>query len=173
MNRIWQDLRYGARMLLNQPGFTLIAVLTLGLGIGANTAIFSVVNAVTLKPLPYFQPDRIVRVFETTKEWSESPTSPLNFSDWQKQQRAFEGLAAFEGTVFNAESADGVEQIAGMRVSADFFPLLGVAPVLGRQFVPEEDRPGGARVVMLSHGLWKIKFGGDANLVGKTLKLGQ
>ncbi len=172
-DEMFQDIRYGVRMLLKTPGFTLIAIITLALGIGANTAIFSVVNAVLLSPLPYRQPDQLIRVFETRKAMDESTTSPLNFLDWQQQNRVFEQLAAFQGTLFNVASPDGVEQLAGMRVSADFFPLLGVTPALGRLFLPEEDRPDGHRVVMLSHGLWLSRFGGDANPVGKTLRLGE
>src|SRR5687767_6161665 len=139
MRPLWQDLRYGIRMLRKSPGFTLAAVLTLALGIGANTAIFSVVNAVLLRPLPYPQPDQIVRVFETSRTMMESPASPPNFLDWREQNHVFERVAAFQGMVLNLVSPDGVEQLSAMRVSADFFPLLRVTPALGRAFLPKED----------------------------------
>jgi putative ABC transport system permease protein len=173
MSTFWQDLRYGIRMLRKSIGFTLAAVLTLALGIGANTAIFSVVNAVLLRPLPYPQPDQIVRVFETNRTMVESPTSPPNFLDWREQNHVFERVAAFQSMVFNVVSPDGVEQLSGMRVSADFFPLLRVTPALGRSFLPNEDAPAGDRVVMLSHGFWVARFGGDSSLVGKTVTLGE
>ncbi len=171
-DEMFQDLRFGARMLLKNPGFTLIAALTLALGVGANTAIFSVVNAVLLRPLPYPQPERIVRVFETGKAGNEMTISPPNFQDWQGQQTVFERLAAFQGVTFDLTGQDGVEQIAGMRVSADFFQSLGAQATLGRAFLPEDDKADANRVVLLSHKFWQARFGGDAGAVGGTLALG-
>src|SRR5262249_13684487 len=142
------------------------------LGVGANTAIFSVVNAVLLRPLPYPQPERIVRVFETGKAGNEITISPPNFQDWQGQQTVFERLAAFQGVLFDHAVQDGVEQIAGMRVSADFFPTLGAQAALGRAFLPEDDNADANRVVLLSHKFWQSRFGGDAIAVGGTLALG-
>ncbi len=169
---LFQDLRFGLRMLRKNPGFTFIAVLTLALGIGANTLIFTLVNAVLLRPLAFPQSERIVRVFETSRTWNESTISPPNFIDWQAQQTAFERLAAFQGATFDLTGQDGIEQIAGMRVSADFFPLLGVNAVRGRSFSPEDDKLGGPPVILLSHRFWLARLSGDANAVGRTLTLG-
>jgi predicted permease len=172
MQTLWQDLRFGARMLMKKPGFTLIAGFTLALGVGANTAIFTVVNAVMLRPLPYPQSERIVRVFETKPSMNEVTISPPNFIDWQGQQTVFERLAAFQGVAFDFAGQDGIEQIAGMRVSADFFQVLGAQAAQGRVFLPEEDKPEGDRVLVLSHRFWMARFGGDASVVGRTLVLG-
>jgi len=167
-----QDLRYGVRMLLKNRGFTAVAVITLAIGVGANTAIFSIVNAVFLRPLPYPQPERIVRVFETGKGWNEMTISPPNFLDWQGQQTSFERLAAFQNDVFELAGQDGIEQIAGMRVSADFFPLLGTQAVKGRVFLPEDDKESAQRVVLITHKFWHARFGGSAGAVGGSLALG-
>jgi predicted permease len=172
MQTLWQDLRYGVRTLLKQPGFSLIAITTLALGIGANTLIFTLVNAVLLRPLNFPAPERIVRVFETSRTWNESTISPPNFLDWQTQQTAFERLVAFQGATFDLAGQEGIEQIAGMRVSADFFALLGVNVARGRSFLPEDDKAGGSPVIVLSHRFWLARFGGDANAVGRTLTLG-
>ncbi len=171
MQTLWQDLRYATRLMLNQPGFTAVAVLTLALGIGANTTIYSVINAVLLRPLPYPEPEQIVRVFETTRSMTESPVSPPNFVDWKGQSRVFERIAAFQGWAAGFAGPEGVEQVSALRISADFFPLLGVTTSRGRVFLPEDDRPGSDRVVILSHGLWLSRFGGDPGMIGKGLTL--
>jgi putative ABC transport system permease protein len=168
-----QDLRFGVRMLLKSPVFTLVALGTLALGIGANAVFFSVVNAVLLRPLPYPEAERIVRVFETTKSASEGPVSPPNFLDWREQSRAFEQLAAYQGAAFNLVRPEGIEQVQGLRVSAELFPLLGVAALHGRTFLAEEDRPGAERVVMLSHALWLSQFGSDVKVIGQPVRLGE
>jgi len=173
MRNLWQDLRYGARMLRKNPGFTLIAVVTLALGIGANTAIFSVVNAVLLRPLQYADPDRLVQV------WQNFPQSGANqvtvsapeFLDYKDQNRVFERIAAFRPQGFTLTGGAEPELIFGIRISADLFPALGVTPALGRTFLPEEDQIGGPRAVILSHGLWRRRFGSDTTLIGKSLTL--
>jgi putative ABC transport system permease protein len=171
MQILRQDLRYATRLMLNKPGFTAVAVLTLALGIGANTTVYSVINAVLLRPLPYLEPEQIVRVFETNRTLTESPVSPPNFVDWKGQSRVFERMAAFQGWSASVAGPEGVEQIPALRISADFFPLLGVTTVRGRVFLPEDDRPGSDRLVILSHGLWLSRFGGDPGMIGKALTL--
>ncbi len=174
MEIIWQDIRYGARLLLKSPGFTLIAVLTLALGIGANTAIFSVVNFVLLRPLPYANSDQLVMIWERNlkKGWSESPTSSANFVDFRTSARNLE-VAAFTDTNgnFNLTGGDQPERVAGLRVSANLFPLLGVNPGRGRLFLPQEDQPGAGHVLILSYGLWQRTFAANANLINQTIQL--
>src|SRR5262245_10435442 len=168
-----QDLRYGVRMLLKHPGFTLIAVITLALGVGANTAIFSVVNAVVLRPLPYPDPERLVRLWESHpgRGWPEFSASALNFEDWRKQQTVFEQLAAYGFDTFNLTGDGEAERVAGLGVTANLFPTLGVAPALGRNFLPEEEQPGRHRVAILSDGLWQRRFGSDPQLIGRQIQL--
>ena len=172
MEFIWQDMRYGARMLLKSPGFTVVAVLTLALGIGANTAIFSVVNFVLLRPLEYANPDQLVMVWErnTKKGWNESPTSFADFVDFRDNAKSVE-LVAFTDTNFNLTGGDQPERVAGLRVSANLFSLLGVNPARGRWFAPGEDKPGAGHVLILSYGLWQRSFGGNANLINQTVQL--
>jgi len=172
MQTLWQDLRYGARMLLKKPGFTLIAVITLALGIGANAAIFSVVNAVLLRPLPFKDPDRLMLIRETKlPQFPEFSVSPGNFLDWRKQNTVFERLVAFSGLSFNMVGTGDPEQIRGMKVTDGFFATLGAQPQMGRDFLAEEDQPGRDNVVILSHGLWQRRFGGDPNILNQTLTL--
>jgi putative ABC transport system permease protein len=173
MQTLLQDLRYGARMLLKNPGFTSIAVLTLALGIGANSAIFSVLNAVLWQRLPYKAPERLVIVWETIPKTglTENTPAPFNYYAWREQSQVFENLAAWQIQLENLTGAGEPEQIPGQGVSASFFPLLGVEPMLGRSFLPEEDRGGNHHVVMLSHGLWERRFGGDPKIVGRKVSL--
>jgi putative ABC transport system permease protein len=174
MNTLWQDLRYGARMLLKNPGFTLIVLLTLSLGIGANTAIFSVVNAVMLRQLPFTNADRLVRLNESNPErgWPTFSASHPNFLDWRAGNQTFDAMAATSGASFNLKAGQDVEVVRGAVITADFLPVLGVSPVLGRNFLPEEDRPGGnTRVVLVTYGFWQRRFGGDPGMVGKTLTI--
>ena len=172
MQTLWQDLRYGARMLLKQPGFTLIAVLTLGIGIGANAAIFSVVNAVLLRPLPFKEPDRLIQILETkVPQFPEFSVSPGNFLGWKEQNTVFERLVAFRGTSFNLVGTGDPEQLPGLKVTDGFFAMLGAQPQLGRDFLPEEDQPGHDNVVILSQALWQRRFGGEANILNQTLSL--
>jgi predicted permease len=170
---IWQDLRYGARMLLKQPGFTLTAVLTLGLGIGANTAIFSIVNAVLLRPLAYEAPERLVIIQERDGGGGFSPSYP-NFVDWRAQNTAFAAVAAVRGNEsFNFTGAGEPERLQGRLASPEFLPALGVEPILGRNFVADDDHPGAAPVALLSYGFWQRRFGNDQSIIGKQLTLNQ
>ncbi len=174
MGNLLNDLRYGARMLLKNPGFTLIVLLTLALGIGANTAIFSVVNAVMLRQLPFTNPDRLVRLNESNPErgWPTFSASHPNFLDWRARNQSFEAIAATSGASFNLKAGQDVEVVRGAVITTDFLPTLGVSPVLGRNLLPEEDRPGGnTRVVLVTHGFWQRRFGGDPAIVGKTLTI--
>src|SRR5262247_4690194 len=149
MNDLLRDLRYSTRMLVKNPGFTLIVILTLTLGIGANTAIFSVVHAVLLRPMPYKDADRLFLVRETFREQREGVTAP-NFTDWRAQQTNFEQIAASAGRNYNLTSGGEPERLSGARVSANYFTLVGVQPVLGRIFSPAEDQHGANRVTILS-----------------------
>jgi putative ABC transport system permease protein len=168
-----QDLRFGMRMLLNQPGFTLIAVITLALGIGANTAIFSILNAVVLRPLPFKEPNRIVHLWERDlKHGSDRfPLSPPNFIDYRDQSRVFEQIGAYRPQNFNFTGMAEPERLDGVRASAGVFAALGVNPLLGRSYWPEEEQPGHNRVVVLSHELWQRRFGSDPAIVGQSLTL--
>jgi putative ABC transport system permease protein len=168
-----QDLRFGFRMLLKNPGFTLIAVITLALGIGANTAIFSVVNAVVLRPLPYPEPERLIRLWESNpgRGWPEFSASALNFEDWRKQQTAFEQLAAYEFATLNLTGDGEPERVAALSVTANLFPTLGTPPALGRNFLPEEEQAGRHRVAILSDGLWRRRFGADPGLINRQIQL--
>jgi predicted permease len=168
-----QDVRFGLRTMLKNPGFTVVAVITLALGIGANTAIFSVVNAVLLRPLDYEDPDRLVMVYENNwqKGWTRFAVAPGNFATWREQNQVFEQIAAFTGSSFALVGKGDPEQLQGTRVSANLFALLGAKPALGRAFLPEEDQPGGERVVVVSHRLWQRRFAADPGLVGKPLTL--
>src|SRR5919205_199918 len=167
------DLRYGARTLWKNKGFTAVAVIALALGIGANSAIFSVVNTVLLRPLPYKDSDRLVMVWEDNSKigYPHDTPAPGNYADWRDQNQVFEGMAATADVSLNLTGAGEPERFDGKRVSANFFSLLGVEPRLGRGFMPEEDAPGANKVVVLSHGLWQRRFGSDPGVVGKTITL--
>jgi putative ABC transport system permease protein len=174
MQTLLRDLRYGTRMLWKSPGFTLIVLLTLSLGIGANTAIFSVVNTVMLRQLPFKNADRLVRIMESNLErgWPNFGVSHPNFLDWRARNQTFEAMAATAGASFNLNRGGDVEVIQGAVITADFLPVLGVSPALGRNFLPEEDRPGGnTRVALITHESWQRRFGGDPGIVGKTLTI--
>ncbi len=173
MNTIWQDLRFGARMLLKKPSFTLIAVLTLALGIGANTAIFTVVNAALLRPLSYSEPERIMRLAPEWPNESFRSASETKFIFWRDHSQSFDGVAAVIGIGSGVNlSGDGEpEFVTGVRVSEDFFRVLGVNPAVGRGFTKEEDSLGGERVVILSHGLWNRRFGADPAVAGKSVSI--
>ncbi|HEX8184527.1 MAG TPA: ABC transporter permease, partial [Blastocatellia bacterium] len=171
-----QDLRYGVRMLMKQPGFTAVAVIALALGIGANTAIFSVVNAVLLRPLPFKNPEQLVIVNETVRrETIETrPASYPDFIDWRDQNQSFEDIAAFDSPSFTLTGGDEPERIPGEIVSASYFSLLGIQPKAGRAFLPEEDRtPDANPVAVVSYKLWQRRFGSDPNLVGKSVKINE
>jgi putative ABC transport system permease protein len=171
METIWQDVRFGVRMLLKKPVFTAVAVVALALGAGANTAIFSVVNGVLLRPLPYKDPDKLVRIGEWSKEVPGMSISYPNFKDWRERNRVFDGLAATQFDSYNLTGGDEPERLQGRNVSYNFFDVLGVAPAFGRSFRADEDRAGAERVCVISHGLWERRFGGDRKIVGKALTL--
>jgi putative ABC transport system permease protein len=179
MNTILQDLRYGARMLIKQPGFTAVAVITLALGIGANSAIFSVVNAVLIKPLPYREPDRVVQFWETNplKNWTQNVVAPANLFDWQKQNQAFEEIAAYMGSNnkgptlsgFQMESNGEPERIKALYVTGNIFSVLGANAMIGRTLREEETWEGKHTVAVLSYGLWQRRFGADPKIVGQKI----
>src|SRR5262245_12620571 len=166
-----QDLRYGARMLLKNPGFTLIAVVTLALGIGANAAIFSFVNAVLLKPLPYPDPERIVRVGEKHPGGFSNPISTLNFLDWERQNRCFQFLSAIAWDTVTLTGSDSPKQLNVHRVSASYFKALGVEATLGRTFAASENEVGAGLEVVLSNRIWQSRFGGDPKVIGRKITL--
>jgi putative ABC transport system permease protein len=165
------DIRYAIRMLAKSPAFTFIAVLTLALAIGANTAIFSVVNAVLLRPLPYPHSEQLVQVFGTQPTLAEAPTSPANFLEWRTENQVFTHIATWVGQGFNLTGTDKPERVIGARVSSDMFQLLGVQPALGRDFTAEEDRDGADRVIILSYEFWQQRFAGDPNAIRQTITL--
>jgi Acidobacterial duplicated orphan permease len=173
LDTLWQDVRFGVRMLAKNPGFAAVAVLTLGLGIGANTAIFSVVNAVLLRPLPFENPDQLVMIWQTNPQRGilQDLVSTPNLHDWQQQSHTFGQIAAFNPRGFSLTGTDEPEQLPGTFVSVELFPMLGANPLLGRNFLPDEGRPGGHRAVIISFALWQRRFGGDPHLVGKSLTL--
>jgi predicted permease len=172
MNTLFQDVRYAIRMLMKAPGFTAIAVLTLALGIGANTALFSVVNGVLLNPLPYPHPNQIVSLYTKPADFSEASISYPDFLDWVRDNRAFSSLAAYRSfQSFNLLGRGEPERVSAVEVSASFFRTLGVNPMLGRNFSPAEDQLNGPPAVILSGGYWKSKFGASPGIIGKTLNL--
>src|SRR5262245_14819365 len=167
------NIRYALRLLHKSPGFTAIAVATLALGIGANTAVFSVVDAVMLRPLPYVAPDRLVSLWEMNEQrpGSRSTVAPANLVDYVRDTRSFEGLAGVDAISKSLTKAGAPEQLAGEAVTWNYFAVLGVAPALGRAFLPEEDRPGREHVVVLSDALWRARFASDRSIVGRTITL--
>jgi len=171
MGTLIHDFRYGLRMLAKNPGFTVVAVITLTLGIGANTALFSVINGVLLNPMPYREPDRLVAFYARTPQSPRWSISYPNFLDWVRYNRSFSGLAAYKEDDFNLTSTGEPERVPAERISASFFDLLGVKPALGRTFLAEEDQVGGRPVALISEGLWKRKFGSSPDVLGKTLRL--
>jgi putative ABC transport system permease protein len=173
MENLLQDLRYGARMLMKRPGITSVAIIALALGIGANTAIFSVVNSVLLRALPYENPDRLMLVKETNLPRGEADigVSAPDFREWRARNQVFERMAAYAATSFNLSGAGEPERIRGVITSTELLALLGAAPAQGRAFLAEEEEFGNHRVVILSHGLWQRRFGGDPNLVGQAITL--
>jgi putative ABC transport system permease protein len=174
MQTLWQDLRYGARMLMKSPGFTLVAVITLALGVGANTAIFTVINAALLRPLPYEDAERLVVVATTMRRDTVEVRSASypDFVDWRDQNTVFERIAAQTSTSFTLTGGAEPERVNGELVSADYFPLLRARAAMGRTFLPEEDRtPDTHRVALVGYGLWQRRFGGGSALLGQTIQL--
>jgi predicted permease len=172
MNTILQDLRYGLRMLAKNPGYAFVAVLTLALGIGANTAMFSVLNTYLFRALPYPDSEKLVRIWRTSPHSQYWPHSPANFMDQREKNNVFTHMVAFNGISPNlVADGESAERLQGLAVTADFFPALGVQAALGRGFTAEEDKPGANLVVVLSDRFWQRRFGGDPNILGRTLQL--
>ena len=171
MQTLWQDLRYGARMLFKNPGITFVVILALALGIGANTAIFSVVDAVLLRPLPYPESDRLVFLNETSKAMDEISVSYPNFTDWRNQNHVFENIGVYNRDSYNLTGVGDAERIITAQMSADLFAALRVQPALGRLFTNDEDKPDGTPVVLLSYPLWQRRFGGQASILNQQLML--
>ncbi len=173
MQTIWQDARYGWRMLAKSPGFTFVALLTLMLGIGSNAAIFSVVNAVLLRALPFQDPERLVMVWEDASKigFPRNTPSSGSFSDWKADRKTFDDVAALATGISNLTGNGEPEQLVREQATSNLFAVLGVQPELGRVFTADEDKPGAGRVAVISHGLWKRRFGGDGSVIGKAISL--
>jgi putative ABC transport system permease protein len=171
MNTLWQDVRYGARMLIKNPGVTVIVIIALALGIGANTAIFSVVNAVLIRPLPYDESERLVFLNEKSPVLDEMSISYPNFLDWREHNQTFEKMGVYNRASYNLTGAGEAERIVTGQVSADLFSVLRVNPLLGRVFTNDEDKPGGTPVVVLSYALWQRRFGGQQSVLDQPITL--
>ena len=173
MSALLRDLRYGVRTLLRSPGFCAVAALTLAVGIGSNTAMFSVVNGMLLRPLPFPNRDRLVQVWATNpgKGWTRVPVSPLDFLHWREHNTSFERLTAARFWFYTLAGPGNPEQLHGMRVSPGFFALLGIQPALGRDFRSEEEQPGRDRVVVLTDSFWRRRFAADSAVVGRTVSI--
>ena len=173
MERVLQNIRYGLRMLRKQPGFTAVAVLALALGVGANTAIFSVVNGVLLRPLPYTDPDKLVMVWERNipRNRVTNVASPANYLDWKRQTQTLDPMAALVQIQQNLTSEGDPVELDAQYVTANFFDTLGVQPAQGRGFIEEEGRVGKDQVAVLSHSLWQQRFGGSDDILGRAITL--
>src|SRR5262249_11377786 len=174
MNSLLLDLRQALRALARSPGFTAVAIATLALGIGANTAMFSVIDATMLKPLPFARPDELVHLTESDAPSDlthRNPVAPGNFLDWRERQKSFTALAAATSMSLNLTRADPPERLLGAAVTWDLFATLGVRPALGRDFRRDEDRPAAEGVALLSQGLWRRRYGADAAVLGTTISL--
>src|ERR1051325_5777260 len=173
MQTFWHDLRYGTRLFIKNPAISLIAVIALALGIGANTAIFSVVNAVLLRPLPYKNPERIAMIWMSNpklgveQDWHSYP----NYTDYKEQNQVFEEMAAFNNRSFNLTGTGDPVRVTGAWATASLFPVLGVEPLLGQPFTAEAEEPGKDLVAVLSYGLWQRRFAGDPNIIGQPINL--
>ncbi len=171
MSIFFQDLRYGIRMLGKYPGFTAVAIITLALGIGSTTAIFSVVNGVLLRPLPYPNPSRLSILYENSPKLQEMSVSYPNFLDWQRQQRSFPELAIYREDSFNLSGRSGTEVVQARMVSAGFFRILRIPPLLGREFTPQDDHLGAAPTAILDYSFWRRRYGGNPDIVGKSITM--
>jgi len=171
METVLHDIRYAIRTMLKSPGFTAVAVIALALGIGANTAIFSVVNAVLLRPLPYKEPERLVHVHRMQPPIQHAPISRPDYFEWENQQQVFQGIAAFFYRTYNLTGVDEAEKLAGARVTGSFFSLFGIAPAAGRFFDESDDQPGASRIAVISYGLWQRRLGGSSDVIGSTISL--
>src|ERR1051325_9387664 len=173
MQTLWQDLRYGLRVLVKNPSFTLIAVVTLARGIGANTAIFSVVNPLLFRPLPYKDAGQLVWLWGTNpaNDIPQETASPPDYADWKSLNQSFADMGAFMRNAGILTTGGEPERLMGAAVTDGFFSVLGAQTKLGRTFLPEEDRPGAERTIILSEGLWQRRFAGDPNILGKSITL--
>lgn len=172
MGGIWQDVRFAARMLGKNPGFAVIAVITLALGIGANSALFSVVNGVLLNPLPFQNPQKLVAIYKKMTQFKEASIPYTSFLDWQKANRTLASMGVYREEDYSLTGQGEPERLHGQMISAGFFSTLGIKPFLGRVFRPEEDQIGAAPVVLISEGLWKRKFGSSRDVLGRAMELG-
>src|SRR5271156_3222769 len=168
---MWRDARFGFRMLMRSPMFTIVAVLSLAIGIGANSAIFSVVLAVLLRPLPYPEPERLVAVVQVNEDKVPLNASFTKFTQVKEQSKTLSEVAAYFSLTMSLATKNEAEPVSAARASRDLFAILGAAPVLGRSFSAEEDQPGGADVVVISNGFWHSHFGADPQLLGKAVTL--
>ncbi|HEX5884332.1 MAG TPA: ABC transporter permease, partial [Pyrinomonadaceae bacterium] len=173
MENLRGDIRYAFRNLLKRPGFTVIAVVTLALGIGANTAIFSAIHALLLKPLPFPELDRVVAIWDKlpSRGLMHNEVAMANYLDWQAQNQSFEQLAVYRWWSANLTGVDTPERIQGFLVSANYLDVLGMKPIMGRNFTPEENQPGKDAVAIITHSLWQRRFGGDPNIINKTVTI--
>ena len=171
MDRLLQDIKFGIRTLLRTPSFTIVAVLTIALAIGANTAMFSVIHAVLLQPLPLHQPDRVMAVWQVDPNGSPNAFTTPNFVEWKRQGGLVGQMAAYTATAFNLADKDTPERVAGGSLSYEMLPTFGVQPELGRNFTAEEDRPNGAAVALLSDGVWRNRFNADPKILNQTVRL--
>jgi len=173
VNTLLADFRYGVRMLQRSPGFAAFNILALALGIGANVAVFSVVDAMLLRPLQFRDAGRLVQVWEDGSQlgFPHNTPAPANFVDWKRRNHVFEDMAALYGNIYSITGDGPPEQVEGNPVTANLLPLLGVTPVLGRNFLPEEDLPGGPKVALLSFGLWQRRYGADRSVIGRGIRL--
>jgi len=171
MGSVWKNLRHGARTLVKQPEFTLIAVLALALGIGANTAIFSVVPALLPKPLSFPAMDRVVAIWDESQQSPRNEVAAPNYPDWQAQSQSYEHLAMYRGWIANLTGIEEPERVQGYLITANLIDALGLPPMLGRNFRPEENEPGKDKAVILTHDLWQRRFGNDPDIVGRSVTL--
>src|SRR5262245_45610954 len=171
MSLLIQDVRFALRTLLKQPSFTLVSLLTLALGIGANTAIFSIVDAVVLRPLPYREPDRVVMMWSHWTNWTKTWVSGPEVADYRAQATTLEHVSAFDTASYNLTGAGDAVRVGAIQAQASMFEALGVTPIAGRRFPAQEDRHGQPRVALLSEGLWRSQFGSDPSIVGRDIQL--
>ena len=173
METLWHDLRYGWRTLRRNPGFAFVAILTLAIGIGANAAIFSVINTILLRPLPFEDPSRLIVIWDTdaNRNITHGTVSAAEFLDWQDMNHVFKTICGLRPSNVTLTGNGGPEQTFAVQISGNFFRMLGVKPALGRDFLPEEETRGHEQVVMLSYALWQRRYGGDSQIVGKSILL--
>src|ERR1051325_5239471 len=169
MDTLLQELRFALRTLRKSPGITMVAVITLALGIGANTAIFSVVNGVLLRPLPYRDPSRVVLLSEKTPRFPILSASWQNYKDWRDQSHSFESVGAVRNTAMTLSGTGDAERLPAQMVTANLFEMLGITPERGRTFTAQEDSPSGGGVVLLSHSVWERRFGSSPDVIGKAI----